>query len=264
MIRLDKLPKSVQKIALAVIFFFGGTSASCRLAPPIVCDPAPPPSVTPMLCDPPPMPSSTPTPQVAPTTTIAPGQHFTGKIVQTTPNPELAGAAIEGTVIDQYGQPLGGLPITLTRDGWQARAISDGAGTFSFEVPEAGTYVLAIEGDQADALTLELKLHDQVTVEWAETWDSSQVPLPLAEVRTVEIVRQDRLTFAAATPWVGARYGWSVSGGTLVEEGEHVVWQPPAKPGRYLLQVVADWGRTGLAVDAVVLVVERDGRVTVG
>jgi len=289
MIRLDKLPKSVQKIVLAVIFFFGGTSASCRLAPPIVCDPAPPPSVTPMLCDPPPMPSSTPplgatptvtvtpmicdpppmpsstpTPQVAPTITLARGQHFVGQVTQTTSNAELAGAAIKGTIVDGYGQPLGGLSVTLSRDGWQARAVSDGAGTFSFEVPDAGTYVLAVEGDQADALTLELKLHDQVTVEWAETWDSSQVPLPLAEVRTVEIVRQDRLTFAAATPWVGARCGWSVSGGTLVEEGEHVVWQPPAKPGRYLLQVVADWGRTGLAVDAVVLVVERNGRVTVG
>jgi hypothetical protein len=264
MIRLDKLPKKVQKAILAVIFFFGGTSASCRLCPPIVCDPAPPPSVTPMICDPPPMPSSTPTPYVTPTSFVAPGQHFTGKIVRTAPNADLAGAAIQGTVVDQYGQPLGGLPVTVTRDGWEARAVSDSSGAFSFEVPEAGTYVLAIEGDEANALTLELGLHDEVTVEWVEAWDSSQVPLPLAEVRTVEIVRHGRLAFAADTPWSGARYQWSVSGGTLAEEGESAVWQPPARPGRYLLQVVADWGRTGLAVDALVLIVGRDGSVTVG
>ena len=264
MIRLDKLPKNVQKAILAVIFFFGGTSASCRLTPPIVCDPAPPPSVTPMICDPPPMPSSTPTPEVAPTITVAPGQHFTGKVVQTASNPELAGAAIKGTVVDGYGQPLGGLPVTVTRDGWEARAVSDSSGAFSFALPEAGTYTLAIEGDEANALTLELEQHDEVTVEWVEAWDSSQVPLPLAEVRTVEIVRHGRLAFAADTPWRGARYTWSVSGGTLAEEGDDVAWQPPARPGRYLLQVVADWGRTGLAVDAVVLVVERDGSVTLG
>jgi len=264
MIRLDKLPTSDQKIALAVIFYFGGTSASCRLAPPIVCDPAPPPSVTPMICDPPPLPSSTPPPGAAPTVPVAPGQHFAGQVTQTTSNVELAGAAIRGTIVDGYAQPLGGLPVTVSRDGWQARAFSDQAGAFSFEVPEAGTYVLAVEGDEANALTLELQLQGEVTVEWVERWDSSQVPLPLAEVRTVAIVRQDRLTFAADSLWAGARYRWSVSGGTLVEAGEHVAWQPPARPGRYLLQVVADWGRTALAVDAVVLVVERDGSVTVG
>ena len=248
----------------AVIFFFGGTSASCRLTPPVVCDPAPPPSVTPMICDPPPMPSSTPPPEAVPTITVAPGQHFTGQVVQTASNSQRAGAAIKGTLVDQYGQPLGGLSVTVERDGWQARAVSDGAGAFSFELPEAGTYTLAIEGDEADALTLKLEQYDEVTVEWVESWEGSLVPLPLAEVRTVEIVRENGLAFAADTPWPGARYGWSVSGGTLVEKGERVVWQPPAEAGRYLLQVVADWGRTGLAVDAAILVVERDGSVTVG
>jgi hypothetical protein len=53
-----------------------------------------------------------------------------------------------------------------------------------------------------------------------------------------------------------------VSGGTRVEADGGVTWQPPTQPGRYLLQVVADWGRTGLAVDAAALVVEEDGRVT--
>jgi hypothetical protein len=87
--------------------------------------------------------------------------------------------------------------------------------------------------------------------------------LPLAEIRTVDIVWEDGLTFGAETPWPGARYRWSVSGGTLAGSGEGVVWQPPAEPGRYLLQVVADWGQAGLAVDALVLAVEEDGSVTI-
>jgi hypothetical protein len=84
----------------------------------------------------------------------------------------------------------------------------------------------------------------------------------LAEIRAVDIVWQAGLSFAAETPWPDARCRWSVSGGTLVEAAGSVTWQPPAEPGRYLLQVVADWGRTGLAVDAVVLIVEKNGRVT--
>jgi len=92
---------------------------------------------------------------------------------------------------------------------------------------------------------------------------ASSDPLPLAEIRRVEIVWRTGLTFAAETPWPGARWQWSASGGTLSERGDRVTWQPPAAPGRYLLQVVADWGRTGLAVDAVVLAVAEDGSVTV-
>jgi hypothetical protein len=87
--------------------------------------------------------------------------------------------------------------------------------------------------------------------------------LPLAEIRAVEIVWEDGLTFGAETFWPGARYRWSVSGGTLSESDEGVVWQPPAEPGRYLLQVVVDWGQAGLAVDALVLAVEEDGSVTI-
>jgi len=87
--------------------------------------------------------------------------------------------------------------------------------------------------------------------------------LPLAEIRAVEIVWEDGLTFGAETPWPGAHYRWSTSGGTLAGSGERVVWQPPAEPGRYLLQVVADWGQAGLAVDALVLVVAEDGSMTI-
>lgn len=92
----------------------------------------------------------------------------------------------------------------------------------------------------------------------------SQDRLPLAEIRAVDIVWEDGLTFGVETPWPGARYRWSTSGGTLSGSGDRVVWQPPTEPGRYLLQVVADWGPDGLAVDALVLVVGEDGSVTIG
>lgn len=86
--------------------------------------------------------------------------------------------------------------------------------------------------------------------------------LPLAEIRTVTIVPGRGLSFRAETPWPGAQWRWSVSSGTLRLRGARVTWQPPAEPGRYLLQVAADWGATGLAVDACVLEVGLDGRVT--
>ncbi len=170
--------------------------------------------------------------------------------------------AIHGTVIDQYGQPLAGLPITVEHDGLQVRVISDQIGEFFYGAAEPGIYVLAVQGDETSKLNLQLKLHDVATIEWMEIWEGSQVPLPLAEIRTVEIIWQDGLTFAAETLWPDARFCWSASGGTLVEADEGVVWQPPLEPGRYLIQVVADWGRTGLAVDAAVLAVEDDGSVT--
>lgn len=85
--------------------------------------------------------------------------------------------------------------------------------------------------------------------------------LPLAEIRSVRIMRGDALTFTASTPWPGAAMRWTASGGTLAGEGQVVTWLPPAEPGRYLLQVVADWGQVALAVDALVLEVGEDGRV---
>ncbi len=95
--------------------------------------------------------------------------------------------------------------------------------------------------------------------------------LPLAEIRSVSIYWDDStadgdggLAFEAVSPWPGARYRWSASGGTLDVAGERATWQPPDGAGRYLLQVVADWGAVGLAVDALVLVVGADGSVTVG
>jgi hypothetical protein len=112
---------------------------------------------------------------------------------------------------------------------------------------------------------------DSRRIEPAGTGRVSSAPLPLAEIRTVSIYWDDSpaeheegLVFEAATPWQGARYRWTASGGALkAGDGERATWQPPDRPGRYLLQVVADWGATGMAVDALVLVVGVDGSVTV-
>jgi len=176
----------------------------------------------------------------------------------------LSGIAIRGILVDQDGQPLGGLPILIEHDGSQVERFSDELGAFYYSSPEAGSYVVGVRADATSQLNLNLKLHEVASIEWTESREGSQAPLPLAEVRSVDIVWQDRLAFAAETPWPGARYRWSVSGGALVETDQGMTWQPPLEPGRYLLQVVADWGRVGLAVDAVILVVEDDGSVTFG
>ena len=248
-----------------------GLSPTPASPTPMICDPPPPPpgtpepdTPTPMICDPPPPPPPTSKPQTALPATVVPGQHFIPRIVEMSSDPELAGAAVEGTITDQGGQRLGGLAVALTGDAFRTKTITDQAGAFGFVVPKPGTYVLAIAGDETNALNLELELHDVAIVAWEETWEDSRAPLPLAELRTVEIVWQDGLTFAAETPWPGAWYRWSASGGRLIEDRRGVIWRPPAEPGRYLLQVVADWGRTGLAVDAAVLTVEDDGSVTLG
>lgn len=86
--------------------------------------------------------------------------------------------------------------------------------------------------------------------------------LPLAEIRTVELAWAGGLSFEARSPWPGARYRWSVSGGELVDQGDRSEWRPPVEAGRYLLQVAADWGWQGLAVDALVLTVNERGEVT--
>ena len=93
---------------------------------------------------------------------------------------------------------------------------------------------------------------------------AAQRTLPLAEIRSVDICWQGGLTFAAQTEWPEARYHWSASGGLLEQAGETVTWHPPEEPGHYLLQVAADWGTDGLAVDALVLVVAQDGGVAFG
>ena len=112
---------------------------------------------------------------------------------------------------------------------------------------------------------------DSRRIEGAQVARRLSAPLPLAEIRTVSIYWDDSashsgddLVFEAGSPWPEARYRWTTSGGLLDGDGDRVTWLPPAEPGRYLLQVVADWGAMGLAVDALVLVVDQDGGVTVG
>ncbi len=254
----DQLPGDVQKALLVTLVVLGGTRAGCQYVGPIICDPAPPPPTTPMICDPPPPPATVwATPY--PTVTVAPGQHFIPQIVEMSADPAIYGALIRGTAFGQDGQPLPGLPVVVRGEGWEVRAVSDRDGFFSVEVASAGTYLVYVEGDEDNALTIALTPQAVVTVNLQETWDESHAPLPLAEVRSVRIDWQGGLTFAARSPWPGARCRWSVSGGVLIDGGEQVTWQPPAEPGRYLLQVVADWGWRGLAVDTLTLTVDKDG-----
>jgi hypothetical protein len=300
MVPWDMLPKDLQKAILAMVVLYGGTmactppmvcdpppppSTSPRLTPtpsktPMVCDPPPPPRTatpvkTPMICDPPPPPTRAATPppfktpmicDPAPYPSIVPGvpaRHFQVHSVQTTSDPSVSGAKVQGKVVSQQGNPLGGLKVSAEGKS-RVQVVTGSNGEFVLYLTEPGDYRIMVESGLQHALNLKLGQHDVVTVEWVEVKDTSQAPLPLAEIRTVDIVWNDSLTFGAETPWPEARYRWSVSGGTLIETEQGVTWQPPAEPGRYLLQVVADWGPTGLAVDALTLIVEQDGSVTGG
>lgn len=178
-------------------------------------------------------------------------------------DPKLNGAGVQGTVVDQQGQPLEGLTVAAQGGSLESQTLTDSQGAFFLPIREPDAFLLIINGDKSSALSLKLEQHDLAIVEWVEIEQQSQSRLPLAEIRAVDIVWEDGLTFSAETPWPGARYRWSTSGGTLAESDERVIWQPPAEPGRYLLQVVADWGHDGLAVDSLVLAVEEDGSVTV-
>jgi hypothetical protein len=280
----NKLPKDLQKAILSLIVLYGSTSVSCRLGGPVICDPAPPPSVTPMICDPPPPP---PTPTATPTVTpmicdpppppsvtpmicdpppppsVAPRRYFRVRNLQMISDTAMRDIVVRGTVVDQQGQLLEDVEVTARTDGTEIDTRTEQDGTFFLRIPEPGAYLIMVNDDESHGLPLELKPHDLAIIEWAEIESQSQSRLPLAEIRAVDIVWEDGLSFSAEAPWPGARYRWSTSGGTLAESDERVVWQPPAEPGRYLLQVVADWGYHGLAVDALVLVVEEDGSVTI-
>jgi hypothetical protein len=210
-----------------------------------------------MICDPAPVPSIAPT--------AARQRHFQVRSLQMSTDLTLAGAGVRGKVMDSRGRPFAGLKVVAQDPNSDLRfeSVTDRNGAFRLLIPKLGAYLLMVENDHSNGLPLNLKLHDLAIVEWAEIAGQSQLSLPLAEIRTVDIIRDDGLTFSAETPWAEARYRWSASGGTLLEEGGRVTWQPPAEPGRYLLQVVADWGQAGLAVDALTLVIEEDGNITV-
>ena len=240
---------------------------------PMICDPAPPPTITrtptmtPMICDPAPPPDMSPRPE--PTAEAAlPG--FAVRSVQVIPDRVQDGIEVRGTVADRRGNPVLQVKITLTAPGVEITSRTSSAGIYSLRFTAPGSYLIFVGVDRSHSVPLDLKLHDLAIVEWAETASGSQAPLPLAEIRTVKIAQvavgsasAQGPAFAAASPWPGANYNWRVSGGTLMQAGPRVSWQPPAAPGRYLLQVVADWDYAGLAVDAVVLTIAADGRVTV-
>ena len=282
MVPWDMLPKDLQKAILAMIILYGGARV-CAGPGPMVCDPPPPPTSTPppfktpMICDPIPAPTRTatptlfktpmicdppPRPSITPTAIV--GRHFQLTSLKTQSDPSLQGAVIRGNVRDGQGRPLKGLRVTA-QGNTQYQATTGNEGDYAINIGELGEYQIMVEGSQAYAVSLQLKQHDVVTIGWVEVKEtSSQIPLPLAEIRSVDLVWDDGLTFGAESPWPDARLRWSVSGGTIVEEDECVTWWPPAEPGRYLLQVVADWGQAGLAVDALTLVVEEDGSINVG
>jgi hypothetical protein len=220
-----------------------------------------------MICDPPPEPSGVPRPRPSSEAVLA---GFEASSSQITPDRIQEGIEVWGTVKDRLGNPVPRAKITLVMPGVEITSSTSDSGAYSLRLSIPGTYRMFVGPDQSHSVPLDLKLHDLATVDWVAVSSESRSPLPLAEIRTVKIAQVtsasspgQNLDFAAVSPWPAADYDWSVTGGTLVKSGARVTWQPPAEPGRYLLQVVADWDYHGLAVDAVVLAVAADGRVAV-
>ena len=237
---------------------------------PMICDPAPPPAgkptMTPMICDPPPRP-----PDIAPEPSAEvalPG--FEARNVQVMPDQVQEGIEVRGRVTDREGNPWREVRVALIAPGIEISSRTDRDGAYALRFNRPGSYQMFLDVDKSRSVPLYLKLHDLATVDWVAVSTESRSPLPLAEIRTVVITQvaadaalAQGVTLAAASPWPGAAYEWTVTGGTLVKSGPHVTWQPPAAAGRYLLQVIADWDYAGLAVDAVVLTVTAGGQVRV-
>jgi len=224
MVPWHRLTSDVQKVILALMVAYGGAATTACL--PRVCDPPPPPATTPR-----PSPTAFRTPMICdpppppPRTATATATAFRTPMICDPPPP----------------------PRTPTATGTLTPTVT------STVTPVICYPVLPSATPKASGAT-------------AQDARSSGFPLilPLAEIRSVDIVWAGGLSFKAQTPWQGARYRWSVSGGTLRQTGDEVDWQPPVAEGRYLLQVAADWGQDGLAVDAAVLVVTADGSLALG
>ena len=299
MIPWQKLSPEMQKSVLALIVLYGGANLTSCCAPlvcdpappprtatpfpqlsPIICDPAPPPSIqptqsrpvsptsasptllrTPIICDPPPRPATATSSVTA--TPIA-SRRFQLRNLQMTTDSTLDGAAVRGIIYDRQARPFGGVKVTVQSVGARVDTVTAADGSFSIKVSSPGSYRLLVGADPSSVVSLELKPFDVATVELKEIESQSSAPLPLAEIRVVDIVWGDDLTFTVETAWPDARYRWSVTGGTLIESGHSVIWQPPAESGRYLLQLVADWGASGLAVDSLELAVSAEGYILVG
>ncbi len=252
---------------------------------PLICDPMPPPTMltapatplqTPMICDPAPPPASA-TPEAGATfmppmifdPAPAPGENrgpvFSPRNLKITPDSSVPGVAvIEGRVTDAYGNPVGGIQVTATSGTYQAVAGTDKNGRYLIDVREPGAFVVHVGDDRLDAVPVQLKQDDLASLDWVMGGAFQfPTPLPLAEMRTVKILPSGLYEFRAETPWPGARLRWSVSGGALSEQGASVMWQQPAAAGRYLLQLVADWGQAGVAVHSLVLIVDDDGSIAI-
>ncbi len=300
MIPWDKLPSRLQKYLLISIILSGSaaTTGGCQ---PIVCDPAPPPPTTtvprtntpivhgdtapppsftppqtatppftPMICDPAPPPTiatATPTPMICdpapPPSIVRPEQQFRPRAVVTTQDTTLPGAVVQGQILDAQGHPVSGIQVTAQLDGQTFYSGTDLEGRYIFYLGQFGEYNVFVGDDQADTVRVRVAQYDRDIIDWLLVQKTSLQRLPLAEIRTVEITRLGDLAFQGDTLWPGAQLRWTVSGGTLTQEGNRMNWTPPATPGRYLLQVVADWGRDGLAVSASVLQVGADGSIAV-
>lgn len=218
-----------------------------------------------MLCDPPPQPDLSPRSKLTPEAAL---QGFEASSVQVAPGRAQEWIEVRGTVKDHLGNSVPQAIITLLAPGFEITSSTDDSGVYSLHISAPGSYRVFVGADKGHSVPLDLKLHDLATVDWVAVSAESRAPLPLAEIRTVKIAQvtadsAQNLDFAAASPWPDADYCWTVSAGTLTAAGPRARWQPPVEPGRYLLQVVADWDFAGLAVDAVVLAVAADGRVTV-
>jgi hypothetical protein len=243
------------------------TSTSVAATPsPMICDPPPPPpSPSPIICDPAP-PPMTSTPEVdfldRPTEEIL--RRFQAQKINIVSHPESRKIIINAIITDLQGNPLPGVLFRVKTDNISSMAGSSTEGARSFtDFTTPGEYEMTANNDDKHVVRFNLKVGDEATIEWREVSPSSRVRLPLEQFRQVEITWREGFTFAAESGWKEARYYWSVSGGSLSETEDSVTWSPPREAGRYLLQVVADWGRRGLAIDHLILEVEEDGSVVI-
>ncbi|MGB8645513.1 MAG: carboxypeptidase regulatory-like domain-containing protein [Anaerolineae bacterium] len=226
---------------------------------PIICDPMPPPTAvrsatppfTPIICDP-----------MPPPTAVHAAQRFEPRQLVSTVDTSQTGALVQGQVLDAQGKPIAGIQITAVLGQQHFYARTDAQGRYTLQLQQYGDYTAYVGDDQQDAIHLFIKQYDKDTLDWMMVQQTSQLPLPLAEIRLVEITPLSERTFGVDTPWPGARLRWSVSGGELSETEDTVTWHPPAAAGHYLLQVIADWGSQGLAVSATTLIVEDDGNIS--
>ncbi|MGQ9682026.1 MAG: hypothetical protein ACUVX9_05790 [Anaerolineae bacterium] len=290
--------KNVQKAILAMIALYGSTAATscCR---PAICDPAPPPTMTekatptgtPMICDPAPPPTvltlspATPTPMICdpapPPTPASPETSVTPMICDPPPPPATVAVGdrvfrlqglktasepmreitVRGQVIPAPGRNAAALRLSAEGTDYRLQVLTAADGSFHLPIPAAGACRLWLEDDQAGGVVLQLADHDQVTITWMEVQPGAR--LPLAEIRHVRIRDAREGLFVAETPWPGAHLSWRATGGTLQQAQAGVRWLPPAAAGRFLIEVVADWGSDGLAADALTVAVDADGSVCV-